>query len=122
METPLGVVRGLGSAREGARNWWHERLSSIATLVLLVWWLVAAAAGADAYASFVTCVTSPWMLIICVPLTWGVIQHTLSGLRHFVMDVGAGYELGVSTGTAVATLVFSVLLTALLWVKLLGVI
>ena len=65
--------------------------AAIAGGILLVWWLAAAAAGSDAYASFVTCVTSPWMLIIWVPLTWGVIQHTLSGLRHFVMDVGAGY-------------------------------
>ena len=41
METPLGAVRGLGSAREGAENWWHERLSSIATLLLSVWLLVS---------------------------------------------------------------------------------
>ena len=41
METPLGAVRGLGSAREGARNWWHERLSSIATLLLSIWLLVS---------------------------------------------------------------------------------
>ena len=41
METPLGMVRGLGSAREGAENWWHERLSSIATLLLSVWLLVS---------------------------------------------------------------------------------
>jgi succinate dehydrogenase / fumarate reductase membrane anchor subunit len=41
METPLGAVRGLGSAREGAGNWWHERLSSIATLLLSIWLLVS---------------------------------------------------------------------------------
>ena len=41
METPLGKVRGLGSAGEGAENWWHERLSSIASLALLVWLAVS---------------------------------------------------------------------------------
>jgi succinate dehydrogenase / fumarate reductase membrane anchor subunit len=41
METPLGAVRGLGSAREGAEHWWHERLSSIATLLLSIWLLVS---------------------------------------------------------------------------------
>ena len=41
METPLGAVRGLGSAKEGAGHWWHERLSSIATLVLFVWFGVS---------------------------------------------------------------------------------
>jgi succinate dehydrogenase / fumarate reductase membrane anchor subunit len=37
METPLGRVRGLGSARSGAHHWWLERLTSVSTLVLLVW-------------------------------------------------------------------------------------
>jgi succinate dehydrogenase / fumarate reductase membrane anchor subunit len=37
METPLGRVRGLGSARTGARHWWTERLSAVATLLLFVW-------------------------------------------------------------------------------------
>ena len=41
METPLGAVRGLGSAREGAEHWWHERLSSIGTLLLSIWLLVS---------------------------------------------------------------------------------
>jgi succinate dehydrogenase / fumarate reductase, membrane anchor subunit len=40
-ETPLARVRGLGSAREGAEHWWHERLSSVALLVLYVWLAVS---------------------------------------------------------------------------------
>ncbi len=45
-ETPiaksaLGHVRGLGSARSGARTWWAERLSSVATLILFVWLIVS---------------------------------------------------------------------------------
>jgi succinate dehydrogenase / fumarate reductase membrane anchor subunit len=40
-ETPLGHARGLGSAKEGADTWWHERLSSVATLLLFVWLAVS---------------------------------------------------------------------------------
>lgn len=40
-ETPLAHARGLGSAREGAEHWWHERLSSVSTLLLFVWLGVA---------------------------------------------------------------------------------
>ena len=40
-ETPLARVRGLGSAREGAEHWWHERLSSVAVLLLFVWLIVS---------------------------------------------------------------------------------
>jgi succinate dehydrogenase / fumarate reductase, membrane anchor subunit len=39
--TPMGRVKGLGSAREGGEHWLAERLTSVA-LVLLGAWLVAA--------------------------------------------------------------------------------
>ena len=44
METPTARVRGLGSAQEGAKHWWTERLTSIATFALFVWatWPLAA--------------------------------------------------------------------------------
>jgi succinate dehydrogenase / fumarate reductase membrane anchor subunit len=38
--TPVGKVRGLGSAREGGEHWLTERVTSIA-LLLLGSWLVA---------------------------------------------------------------------------------
>ena len=39
--TPVGRVRGLGSAKSGAHHWWLERLTSISTLILFVWFLVS---------------------------------------------------------------------------------
>ena len=38
--TPLGKVRGLGSAREGGEHWLSERVTSLA-LLLLGTWLIA---------------------------------------------------------------------------------
>jgi succinate dehydrogenase / fumarate reductase membrane anchor subunit len=35
--TPLGKVRGLGSAREGGEHWLTERVTSIALLLLGIW-------------------------------------------------------------------------------------
>jgi succinate dehydrogenase / fumarate reductase membrane anchor subunit len=39
--TPLAHAPGTGSAREGAEHWWHERLSSVALLMLFVWLIVS---------------------------------------------------------------------------------
>jgi succinate dehydrogenase / fumarate reductase cytochrome b subunit len=82
---------------------------------VLLWWLLAAAGGAEAYASFTLWATWKWSLIVWIGLTWAMLQHTLSGLRHFVMDAGAGYALDTNKFWATATLVLSVLLTAILW-------
>ncbi len=39
--TAIGRVRGLGSAKSGAHHWWLGRLTSVSTLVLVVWLLVS---------------------------------------------------------------------------------
>jgi succinate dehydrogenase / fumarate reductase, membrane anchor subunit len=41
IESPIGRVRGLGSAKSGAHHWWLERLTSVSTLLLFIWFLVA---------------------------------------------------------------------------------
>ncbi len=44
MRSPLGRVRGLGSAREGVGHWWAQRMTALA-LVPLALWFVAALVG-----------------------------------------------------------------------------
>src|SRR3546814_10426585 len=58
----------------------------------LVWWLMAAAMGPEAYAIFVACATSPIGYLVMAGLSWFFFQHLCSGLRHLVLDMGAGYE------------------------------
>jgi len=90
--------------------------------VLLVWWLVALAGGEASYARFVDLMTAnatgrlnPIPAIVLVGLTWSFLQHLCSGVRHLLLDTGAGYELKVNKTGALATMVISVLLTAIIW-------
>lgn len=83
--------------------------------ILFTWWLVAAASGPDAYASFVAIARGPIGVIVGIGLTWGFFQHAASGVRHLAMDTGAGYGLEVSKLTATLTIVFSILATAAFW-------
>ncbi len=82
---------------------------------LLVWWLLAAAQGPDSYADFAEWAAWHWALIVWVPLSWALFQHTLTGLRHLVMDIGAGYELSTNKFWANMAMVGAVLLTAAFW-------
>ena len=81
--------------------------------IALVWWLVAAASGPEAYETFTSWATSWIGVVIAVGLSWALFQHTLSGLRHLVMDIGAGFEIRQNKFWAMATIVGSALLTGL---------
>jgi succinate dehydrogenase / fumarate reductase cytochrome b subunit len=81
----------------------------------LVWWLAAAASGPDAYKDFAGWATSWAGIVIAVGLSWAFFQHLLSGLRHLVMDIGAGFEIERNKFWAMMTLAGSILLTAAFW-------
>jgi succinate dehydrogenase / fumarate reductase, cytochrome b subunit len=91
--------------------------SGLATVgaLALVWWLVAAASGPEAYADFRGWATSWIGIVIGVGLSWAFFQHALSGIRHFVMDIGAGFELSQNKFWANMTMAGSLLLTSLFW-------
>ena len=93
---------------------------SVVGLAVLTWWLTALAGGAESYANFAKVAASIPGKIVLIGLTWAFLQHLFSGIRHLVMDTGAGFELGVNKTFAMLTLVASVLLTAALWWYLLG--
>jgi succinate dehydrogenase / fumarate reductase cytochrome b subunit len=95
---------------------------TIVGLAVLAWWLAAAAGGAESYARFIDLADSPLGLVVLVGLTWAFYQHLLSGLRHLVMDSGAGFELSANKTMAILTVVGSIVLTALTWAAFKGVI
>lgn len=81
----------------------------------LVWWLVAAASGPKAYDIFVACATSPIGYLVMIGLTWAFFQHLFSGLRHFVLDIGAGYELKVNKSWSLLIPFLAIAATVMLW-------
>ena len=93
---------------------------TVAGLALLTWWLIATASGAEAYADFSAAAMHPLGLVVLIGLSWAFFQHSFSGLRHFVMDIGAGFELKTNKAWAMVTVVASLIATAALWVWLLG--
>ncbi len=90
-------------------------------MVVLLWWLGALAGGADSYAAFMNLLTvesgAPNIAgyILGIGLTLSFFQHMMSGIRHFVLDTGAAYELQANRRFAILTMVVSVFLTVALW-------
>jgi len=92
--------------------------SSVGILVML-WWLGALVAGPAAYAQFVAIAGSPIGLLVLVGISYSVIAHAITGIRHFVLDTGAGYELRQNKMWANISTVSGVVLTAVFWAALL---
>lgn len=94
--------------------------------ILLVWWLAALAGGREAYATFINVFTyadgrlNAIGYIIGIGLTLSLFQHMSSGIRHLVMDTGAGFELKSNRTGAWLTFVASIGLTIVYWAYLLG--
>ena len=93
---------------------------TVAGLAILVWWLLAIAEGGVGYERFQSVASHPLGTAVLVGLTWAFFQHTLSGVRHLVMDSGHGLEIQTSKKFSIATIVVSLLLTAAVWAFVLG--
>ena len=94
---------------------------TVVGLAVLTLWLVSMAGGETSYDRFVTVANHPASLVVLAGLTWAFWQHLFSGLRHLVLDTGAGYELKVNRFWAVMTLAASLFATGLTWYLLMGV-
>jgi succinate dehydrogenase / fumarate reductase cytochrome b subunit len=88
-------------------------------LPVLLWWLGALAAGPVAYATFAWAATTVPGTVILVGLSWAFFNHLASGIRHFVLDIGAGYEVDRNNRWSVVTTASGIVLTAAFWAALL---
>jgi succinate dehydrogenase / fumarate reductase cytochrome b subunit len=78
--------------------------------------LIAAATGVGAYD------WANWVLgsivgkLVLLGYTWALIHHMLGGFRHFMWDLGYGFDKHFSTKLAKLNIIASLCLTLLVWV------
>jgi succinate dehydrogenase / fumarate reductase cytochrome b subunit len=86
----------------------------LGTLVLL-YWLGAAASGADAYASAQSVFDMFIVKLVLVGWTWAFFYHLCNGIRHLFWDAGVGLEIATAAQSGYVVLATSVVLTLLVW-------
>ena len=84
-------------------------------LPVLLWWLGALAGGARSYEAFTWFATTIPGYVVLVGLSWAFFNHFCSGIRHFVLDIGAGYEVDANNRWSVVTTAGGIVLTAAFW-------
>lgn len=85
-------------------------------VLLLVWWLVAAAAGPGPFAG-VQWFLSSWLgLLILVGMTAAAWFHTLNGIRHLSWDAGFGFDIPTMYRSGWTVLIGTGVLTVVTWI------
>jgi succinate dehydrogenase / fumarate reductase cytochrome b subunit len=88
-------------------------------VVFMVWWLVAAASGPNAFANAQWFLGSFLGILMLMGVTAAAWFHTLQGIRHLAWDAGWGYDIPTTYKTGRAVLIGTGVLTALTWLALL---
>ena len=84
--------------------------------VLLAAWLIATAAGPDAFAVVNAVFGHLLGKLVLFGYSWALIHHMLGGMRHLLWDTGRGLDIRSADALAWLTVIGSVSLTALLWI------
>lgn len=83
--------------------------------LLLTWWLVAAAAGPEAFAT-VQSVIGSWIgRLLLFGWTFALFYHLCNGIRHLCWDAGKGYELPTVYASGWTVVIVSLALTLASW-------
>jgi succinate dehydrogenase / fumarate reductase membrane anchor subunit len=97
MRTPLGRVRGLGSAREGTGHFWRQRLTAVANVPLILFFvgLVVSLNGAS-HAEVRETLANPFVALLVVLILGSALYHMKLGMQSIIEDYIHGEGLKIA--------------------------
>ena len=87
LRTPLGKVRGLGSAKDGTEHFWLQRVTALALIPLTIWFLyfLVSSVGSE-YATTILQLKKPLVAIPMLLLLITGFYHMKLGLQVVIED------------------------------------
>jgi len=110
MRTPLGMVRGLGSAKTGTEHWWLQRVTAVANIPLVLFLVVFILyhLGAD-HAALVASVKHPLIAIALIASFLSILWHMRLGMQVVIEDyIHGGWRIACLIGNAFFTIALGV--------------
>ncbi len=87
--------------------------------ILLVWWLVAVAAGGAIFAATHAFLVSPIGVLLLFLWSIAFFYHMCNGIRHLAWDAGYGFEMRIAAASGYAVVVATATLTVIAWLVVL---
>ncbi|KQV20495.1 succinate dehydrogenase [Rhizobium sp. Root1203] len=87
MRTPLGKVRGLGSAKEGTDHFWRQRVTAVANVPLFIFFVIFMIVHAgQPYADVVHSLSNPFVAVVMGLMIVSGIIHMKLGMQVIIED------------------------------------
>lgn len=115
LRSPLGRVRGLGSAKEGVAHWWSQRMTAVALVPLTLWFVAGVISHVGAgYAEMVAWIGSPVTASLFILLIAATFYHAYLGLQTVIEDYFKGEATKIVTLTLIKGACFLLALIGIL--------
>ncbi len=87
IRTPLARVRGLGTAKDGTHHWWLQRVTSVALVPLVLWFVISMLSVSRAdYETFQHWLSNPIRAGLMVTLLLAAFYHANLGMQVIYED------------------------------------
>ncbi len=98
LRSPIGRVLGLGAAKEGFSHWWLQRVTSVALVLLGLWFVYALLRMPTFQYEFVVAwIAMPLNAVLLLLLVGTVVYHSQLGVQVVVEDYVHHHGLKVAT-------------------------